>query len=77
MELEVLFGHLLPELQWDSSDHATLCWSASTAGPSPVCSPVPRCCPVPRQGSRAALCPAAPTLGGCSLGKGLWHPNLP
>lgn len=62
MGLEVLFGHLLPELQWDSSSH--LLPSADERAQQGlarrVCSPVPRCCPAPPRGSRAALCPVAP-----------------
>lgn len=46
MGLEVLFGHLLPELQWDSSNH--LLPSADQQawqGPARcLCSPVHRCC---------------------------------
>lgn len=61
---------------------ATLCWSASTAGPGQaagrVRSPVPRCCPAPPPEAAEPRCAQQlPPLGGCSLGKGLWHPNLP
>lgn len=70
----VLFGHLLPELQWDSSDHL-LPSAGQRAGQGPAGQPdvSAHLCPgvvqLPwGQQSRAVPSSSQPS------GKGLWHP---
>lgn len=80
MGLEVLFGHLLPELQWDSSNHLLpSAGQRARQGPPGQPDVCAHLCPgvvqLPPRGSRAALCPAAPTPRGLQPGKGAVAPE--
>lgn len=76
----MLFGHLLPELQWDSSNHLLpSAGQRARQGPPGQPDVCAHLCPgvvqLPPRGSRAALCPAAPTPRGLQPGKGAVAPE--
>lgn len=76
MGLEVLFDYLLPELHWDSSDH--LLPSADQQAQLDVSAHLcPGVVQLPLEAAESCCAQQLPPLGGCSLGEGLWHLNLP
>lgn len=70
MGLEVLFGHLLPKLQWDSSGH--LLPSADQQAQLDMSAYL---CQVLSSSPSRQLCPAAPTPQGLQPGKGAVAPK--